>query len=154
MDPSFTARLLKEKKLLSNTSIPGINTEWTKDPPTLTVTIQGPENSLYQHGTFKFLFSFDPGYPEKAPGVRCLTRIYHPNIDTNGGVCVNGLTSRYSKDNSIAKIVMEIVYALEHPNNNEKLALNLDACKMLNNDPEQFAQIVNQYIYENSLDGI
>ena len=44
------------------------------------VIMQGPDNTAYEGGIFKLQFKFPDNYPFKAPEVKFLTTIYHPNI--------------------------------------------------------------------------
>ncbi|BBG94938.1 Ubiquitin-conjugating enzyme family protein [Prunus dulcis] len=49
------------------------------------VTIE-PDEGYY---TFVFSFHVPIMYPHEAPKVKCETKIYHPNIDLEGNVCLN-----------------------------------------------------------------
>jgi len=51
--------------------------------------IKGPEGTPYEGGRFLFSLTFPPDYPFKDPAMKCLTKVYHPNIDWKTGfVCV------------------------------------------------------------------
>lgn len=52
-----------------------------------------PEEGLYAGGVYRFEFDVTdvPEYPDKPPKVRCLTRVWHPNIALDGRVCHNFL---------------------------------------------------------------
>ncbi|TXG56748.1 hypothetical protein EZV62_018061 [Acer yangbiense] len=52
------------------------------------VTIR-PDEGYYLGGNFVFTFSVSPIYPHEAPKVKCKTKVYHPNIDLEGNVCLN-----------------------------------------------------------------
>merc|ERR1712216_275951 len=61
------------------------------------VELKGPDGSPYQGGTFWFSLNFPPDYPAKMPRIRCMTQIFHCNIDRSGTVCLgpfdeNGLS--------------------------------------------------------------
>nr|XP_029124381.1 NEDD8-conjugating enzyme Ubc12 isoform X2 [Elaeis guineensis] len=48
-----------------------------------------PDEGYYQGGTFIFTFQVSPSYPHEPPKVKCKTKVYHPNIDLEGNVCLN-----------------------------------------------------------------
>merc|ERR1712232_565689 len=54
------------------------------------VALKGPCTSPYQNGVFRFSFKYPVDYPASEPHVRCLTPIFHCNIDQNGTVCWRG----------------------------------------------------------------
>lgn len=53
-----------------------------------TLTIQ-PDEGMYQKGTFDFSFAINQNFPHDPPKVKCVQKIYHPNIDLEGNVCLN-----------------------------------------------------------------
>lgn len=48
-----------------------------------------PDEGMYKGGHFEFAFDIKPTFPYDAPKVRCKQKIYHPNIDLEGNVCLN-----------------------------------------------------------------
>ncbi|XP_074192516.1 ubiquitin/ISG15-conjugating enzyme E2 L6 isoform X2 [Rhinolophus sinicus] len=46
------------------------------------------EEAPYNHRAFNLLISFPKDYPLKPPTVTFTTRIYHPNVDIDGQVCL------------------------------------------------------------------
>ncbi|KAK3416049.1 hypothetical protein EUGRSUZ_H01237 [Eucalyptus grandis] len=48
-----------------------------------------PDEGYYAGGTFVFTFQVSPIYPHESPKVKCKTKVYHPNIDLEGNVCLN-----------------------------------------------------------------
>merc|ERR1712142_694607 len=59
-------------------------------------TIMGPPESPYQGGVFFLTIHFPTDYPFKPPKVAFTTRIYHPNINSNGSICLDILRSQWS----------------------------------------------------------
>jgi len=46
------------------------------------------ENAPYNKGAFRIRIDFPAEYPFKPPKITFLTKIYHPNIDEKGQVCL------------------------------------------------------------------
>jgi ubiquitin-conjugating enzyme E2 M len=53
-----------------------------------TLTIK-PDEGMYKGGQFFFTFQIGQGFPHDVPKVKCTQKIYHPNIDLEGNVCLN-----------------------------------------------------------------
>ena len=51
--------------------------------------IAGPESSPFEGGVFKLELFLPEEYPMSAPKVRFMTKIYHPNIDKLGRICLD-----------------------------------------------------------------
>ncbi|XP_043568295.1 ubiquitin-conjugating enzyme E2 D1b isoform X3 [Chiloscyllium plagiosum] len=66
-------------------------------------TIMGPYDSPYQGGVFFLAIQFPTDYPFKPPKVAFTTKIYHPNINSNGSICLDILRSQWSPALTISK---------------------------------------------------
>lgn len=55
--------------------------------------LTGPSESPYANGTFNVKLELSAEYPFKPPKVKFLTKIYHPNIDNEGNICITLLKS-------------------------------------------------------------
>lgn len=53
------------------------------------VIIEGPSQSPYEGGFFKLELFLPEDYPMEPPKARFLTKIYHPNIDKLGRICLD-----------------------------------------------------------------
>jgi ubiquitin-conjugating enzyme E2 M len=48
-----------------------------------------PDEGMYKGGRFYFDFKINQNFPHDPPKVKCTQKIYHPNIDLEGNVCLN-----------------------------------------------------------------
>jgi ubiquitin-protein ligase len=64
-------------------------------------TLQG--DSPFQGGVFFLAIHFPTDYPFKPPKVNFTTRIYHPNINSNGSICLDILRDQWSPALTISK---------------------------------------------------
>ena len=67
-------------------------------------------HSLWKGGKYKFTVTVDYEYPHKPPKVKCDTPIYHPNIDTQGNVCLNILRSEWTPVLGITPVVLGLLF--------------------------------------------
>uniref|UniRef100_A0A5B6YXG5 UBC core domain-containing protein n=1 Tax=Davidia involucrata TaxID=16924 RepID=A0A5B6YXG5_DAVIN len=115
-------RILKELKDLQ------------KDPPTSCsagpvaedmfhwqATIMGPPDSPYAGGVFLVTIHFPPDYPFKPPKVAFKTKVFHPNINSNGSICLDILKEQWSPALTISKVLLSICSLLTDPNPDDPL---------------------------------
>lgn len=67
-------------------------------------TIMGPDDSPYSGGVFFLDIHFPADYPFKPPKVSFTTRIYHCNINSNGGICLDILKEQWSPALTVSKV--------------------------------------------------
>lgn len=48
-----------------------------------------PDEGMYRGSRFTFDFAINQNFPHEPPKVQCREKIYHPNIDLEGKVCLN-----------------------------------------------------------------
>lgn len=88
-------------------------------------TIIGPENSPFQGGIFNLSIYFPTDYPFKPPKVFFDTKIYHPNINKNGGICLDILKESWSPALTISKLLLSICSLLTDPNPDDPLEIEI-----------------------------
>jgi ubiquitin-conjugating enzyme E2 D/E len=84
-------------------------------------TISGPTETPYEGGIFKLKILFPADYPFKPPKITFETRIYHPNINANGGICLDILKDQWSPALNITKVLLSICSLLDEPNPDDPL---------------------------------
>jgi ubiquitin-conjugating enzyme E2 D/E len=84
-------------------------------------TIMGPDESPYSGGVFFLDIHFPNDYPFKPPKVTFLTRIYHCNINGNGGICLDILKDQWSPALTISKVLLSVCSLLTDPNPGDPL---------------------------------
>ena len=88
-------------------------------------TIIGPEGTPYQGGVFVLNIVFPAEYPFKAPKINFQTKIYHPNINASGQICLDILKDQWSPALSIPKVLLSICSLLNDPNPNDPLVIEI-----------------------------
>ncbi len=83
--------------------------------------IIGPTKTPYEGGVFKLKIYFPTDYPYKPPKVTFVTKIYHPNINTSGIICLDILKTQWSPALTISKVLLSICSLLNDPNPNDPL---------------------------------
>jgi len=80
-----------------------------------------PDSAPYNKGAFRIEMMFPAEYPFKPPRITFKTRIYHPNIDEKGQVCLPIISAENWKPATKTDQVLESLIALvnspepEHP---------------------------------------
>lgn len=88
-------------------------------------SITGPELTPYYGGIFSLDIHFPSDYPFKAPKCNFTTKIYHPNINAAGSICVDILRDNWSPALTVSKILLSISSLLNDPNPNDPLEVEI-----------------------------
>ena len=112
-----------------------------------TATIMGPTETVYEGGIFFLNIEFPENYPYKPPKIRFLTKIYHPNINASGGICLDILKEQWSPALTISKVLLSICSLMDDQNPNDPL--NVDAAKLFISDKEKFIQYAKEVTFFN-----
>ena len=84
-------------------------------------TIVGPEGTPYDSGVFSLDITFPIDYPFKPPKVTFTTKVFHPNLNSQGGICLDILKDQWSPALSIGKVLLSISSLLNEPNPKDPL---------------------------------
>ena len=106
-------------------------------------TIIGPTETPYEGGMFNLKILFPTDYPFKPPKITFETPIYHPNINSNGSICLDILKDQWSPALSITKVLLSICSLLSDPNPDDPLAH--DIANIYKTNKEEFNRIAREY---------
>lgn len=84
-------------------------------------TIVGPDDSPYSGGVFFLNISFPNDYPFRPPKCSFVTKIYHPNINANGSICLDILKDQWSPALTVSKVLLSISSLLTDANPDDPL---------------------------------
>lgn len=104
----------------------------------------------FEDGTFKLTLTFDESYPNKPPTVKFLSRMFHPNVYTNGELCLDILQNRWSPTYDVAAILTSIQSLLHDPNPNSPA--NAEAAQLYRENMKEYVRRVKATVEESWLD--
>jgi len=123
---SLTRRIQKETQRLLQDPVPGISAIPNEtNARYFHVVIAGPDESPFAGGVFKLELFLPEEYPMAAPKVRFMTKIYHPNIDKLGRICLDILKDKWSPALQIRTVLLSIQALLSAPNPEDPLATDV-----------------------------
>ncbi|CAF2126940.1 unnamed protein product [Brassica rapa subsp. trilocularis] len=112
-------------------------------------TIMGPPDSPYAGGVFLVSIHFPPDYPFKPPKVSFKTRVYHPNINSNGSICLDILKEQWSPALTISKVLLSICSLLTDPNPDDPLVPEI--AHMYKTDKSKYESTARSWTQKNRL---
>jgi ubiquitin-conjugating enzyme E2 D/E len=105
--------------------------------------IDGPQDTPYAGGRFHLMINFPLDYPFKPPEIQFITPIYHPNISTEGEICMDILHSQWSPALSVRNLLISLCSLLADPN--PEHGLNKDALRVYQMDQKKYNEIANEW---------
>ena len=100
-----------------------------------------PDSGFWSGATYKFTFAIPALYPHEPPKVTCSTKIYHPNINLEGAVCLNILREEWKPVLDINAVIYGLIYLFYEPNPDDPL--NREAADLFRSDKSQARYIQN-----------
>ena len=67
-----------------------------------------PHDTPFEDGTFKLTIEFTEEYPNKPPTVKFVSKMFHPNVYADGGICLDILQNRWSPTYDVSAILTSI----------------------------------------------
>lgn len=119
--------------------------------------IAGPEDTPFEGGIFTATLTFPRDYPLSPPKMTFKPPLLHPNVYTNGEVCISILhppgddpnqyesaSERWSPVQSVEKILLSVISMLAEPN--IESGANIECCKLFREDKKQYENSVRQFV--------
>ncbi|CAM9722869.1 unnamed protein product [Phaeothamnion confervicola] len=115
-----------------------IESEEDRPMTEIEVWMSGPDETPYQGGRFRVKLLLSPDHPHMPPRGFFLTRIFHPNVASDGAICVSALKKDWTATTTIAYVFQVIRCLLIVPF--PESSLNDEAGKLFMESFEDFAQ--------------
>lgn len=132
------SRVMKELRMLQQSPAPGIScwqsgseNEESRSSDTenslekLEAAITGPDGTPYEGGIFQVGIQIGSRYPFEPPKCRFKTKIYHPNVDDAGRICLDLLkmppAGAWRPAINIATLLKSLQLLLSQPNPDDAL---------------------------------
>lgn len=113
------------------------------DVSKLRVTLAPPAGTPYEDGIFFLSMTIPAQYPSSPPTIKFNTKIYHPNINEDGTICLEQLKSDWNPTYTL-KHAIEFIYCLmEHPNWESPLIPAIGA--QHDKDPAEFEKTAREW---------
>ncbi len=105
-------------------------------------TIFGPPETPWEGGVYSLRLTFNEQYPEKPPRVRFTAEMFHPNVYTDGTLCLDIIQDRWSPVYTISTILTSIQSLLTDPNPSSPA--NPEAAQLYNTDINSYKKKVRR----------
>ena len=111
-----------------------------------------PSENYWRGGTFTFTFKVPDSYPHEPPKVLCDQKVYHPNLDTQGNICLNVLREDWSPVQTVTSVIFGLLFLFIDPNASDPL--NSEAAKDLMQSTANFKANVRKAMMGGSINGV
>ncbi|CAG8219697.1 unnamed protein product [Penicillium salamii] len=111
---------------------------------TRNAVIIGPADTPFEDGTFRLVMNFEEQYPNKPPGVKFISQMFHPNVYGTGELCLDILQNRWSPTYDVAAILTSIQSLLNDPNTSSPA--NVEASNLYKDNRKEYTKRVRETV--------
>lgn len=108
------------------------------------VVFKGSQSSPYEDGYFIIDFFFKSNFPKNGPEAKFVTKMFHPNVNSDGHVCINILNS-WNGNLSMENVLYGIIEIMDNPV--AAGGYSNDARKLLEKNVDEYYKKVEEYTY-------
>ena len=126
------------------------------------ISIEGPENTIYEGSVMRTLLTFPNDYPLNPPDMIFQTKMWHPNIFKNGKVCISilhppaidetnpqeRLDEKWRPVLGVKEVVLSVSSMLVSPN--LESPANVDAAVQYKNDFAEYKKKIRTLLEEDN----
>lgn len=156
---SASAKLLQNQfKKFQSEPVEGIAVELNDDNlHEWKVYIEGPKETFYEGGIFQLAMKFPSDYPMSPPTVTFLSDFWHPNVYTDGKVCISILhppgvdemsgelpEERWLPTQTVTTILLSIISLLSAPNTSSPA--NVDSSVEWRKNPASYKERIRTIV--------
>lgn len=138
MSEVVSSRIGREIKILATKSFEGIRYVDVEENSLSEIhaEIDGPIDTPFEGGTFRLKLVLGSDYPSAPPRGFFLTKIFHPNVASNGDICVNTLKRDWKPEVTLAHVfqIIRCLLIIPFPES----SLNDEAGKMFMDSYDEY----------------
>jgi len=109
--------------------------------------VPGPDDTPWEGGLFNLVLTFTDEYPNQPPRVKFTTPgVFHPNVYTNGDICLDILKSQWSPAYDVRMLLLSIQSLLAEPN--PASAANAEAAELITSNRTAYEARVRKAVEE------
>ena len=106
------------------------------------VDFMGPLNTPFENGKFTLTIDFTDNYPYAPPIISFKNKMFHPNINSYGNICLDILKTQWSPIMKMSQVILSIISLLDDPN--EKDPFNSEAARLYSSDKDEYDRKVKE----------
>eukprot|EP00742_Colponemidia_sp_Colp-10_P000940 GILJ01001019.1.p1 GENE.GILJ01001019.1~~GILJ01001019.1.p1 ORF type:complete len:174 (+),score=17.73 GILJ01001019.1:60-524(+) len=139
-----TLRLMSDLRHISSEAPEGVSASPVSEDNMFVwqASIVGPDETPWEGGIYSLRIIFTEQYPSKPPKVRFTTEMFHPNVYTDGTLCLDIIQDQWSPIYTVSTILTSIQSLLMDPN--PASPANPEAAQIYGNDRKEYDRRVRR----------